>query len=882
MKICFHVPRAATLRRGTSLWFLALVGLVCPVASARAAQLPLTSVRYFNPYQNPTNWGGWGSAIYQGGGAIVRNVSGTVPVDNLGDARALVLDSVNPPDGWWSVFFKISGNPLNWLRTGSNPAVHLRLKWSAVPANNAWNMTVRIQAGADYSQVLNADVPLNSYMTAPSDAWQDVYIPASAFRAAQPAVDLTHVRDLVLLPAGNYTDHCILDIANMDLVPSAVPALNSYADFVKVNQVGYAPLMASKLVLVTWETNNAISTPPTYFRVVNVTSSQVVYSNLLSRFIQPEVWQAPGWTLDGDVIYQGDFGLLRTPGTYRVEVPELGASSQSFVIATNVYQSLFRDSLRFFYYSRSGMPIVAPYAEGYTRAAVHPETTHATYNYDPTRGHFNFGVNATRDVHGSWFDAGDTHVDVVNTAVACWFLLETVRDFGRNVAPLSLNLPESNSQQSDLVPLVRNALDWLQRMQNADGSVCHYVLGNPNTAAQPQQVSDVSSFAAACAAGVFAKAYTVLGGSLPPEQASNLLYSARLSWAWLTNNPIPAWPRLARLNGMDGGGWDTNPYWGATNDDHRQRAFAAVELFEATGEAAFNTYFTNVFLDQNGGSPLNGSAFGPNTTGYGSDNVIDYLRHPLNFAFMDYVQSSRAMTASVKATLQGAFQHQADVLTSYAALSGYRIPMLYPGHLYWGSSGGVLTPSAMVRARAFEWTLNTNYHETALQSLHFICGRNPVNRVFVSGYGDYLHGSDFYSQFWTDLLHEPPGYLGGNINVDGSAAPVVAEPWKRFINTQDADMTEPGIYWNSAFAWLAGYAANDATPPSLQIAPTNAGIRLSWPLRSAPFTLSSTTNLTAPIAWTPVTNQPGLSSRVWQVFLPTAPANPIFYRLRSL
>jgi hypothetical protein len=306
-----------------------------------------------------------------------------------------------------------------------------------------------------------------------------------------------------------------------------------------------------------------------------------------------------------------------------------------------------------------------------------------------------------------------------------------------------------------------------------------------------------------------------------------------------------------------------------------------VELFEATGETAFNTYFTNVFLNQNGGSPLNGSAFGPNTTGYGSDNVIDYLRHPLNFAFMDYIQSSRAVTASVKATLQGAFQHQADVLTNYAALSGYHIPMLYPGHLYWGSSGGVLAPSAMVLARAFEWTLDNNYHETALQSLHFISGRNPVNRVFVSGYGDYLHGSDFYSQFWTDLLHQPPGYLGGNINVDGSAAPVVAEPWQRFINTQDADMTEPGVYWNSAFAWLAGYAANDAAAPSLQIAPAIGGIRLSWPLRSAPFALSSATNLSAASAWTSLTNQPGLSGRVWQVFLPSAPANPNYYRLHA-
>ena len=162
------------------------------------------------------------------------------------------------------------------------------------------------------------------------------------------------------------------------------------------------------------------------------------------------------------------------------------------------------------------------------------------------------------------------------------------------------------------------------------------------------------------------------------------------------------------------------------------------------------------------------------------------------------------------------------MLTNYTALSGYRIPMLYPGHLYWGSSGGVLAPSAMVLARAFEWTGNTNYHEAAVQALHFICGRNPVNRVFVSGYGDYQHSSDFYSQFWTNLLQQPPGYLGGNINVDGSALPVVEHPWKRFINTQDADMTEPGVYWNSAFAWLVGYAVNDATLPELN-ATSSAG-----------------------------------------------------------
>jgi hypothetical protein len=108
------------------------------------------------------------------------------------------------------------------------------------------------------------------------------------------------------------------------------------------------------------------------------------------------------------------------------------------------------------------------------------------------------------------------------------------------------------------------------------------------------------------------------------------------------------------------------------------------------------------------------------------------------------------------------------------------------------------------------------------------CGRNPVNRVFISGYGDYLHGSDFYSQFWTHPVQQPPGYLGGNINVEGSSQPVVTDPWKRFINTQVADMTEPGVYWNSALAWLAGYVRNDALPLLMQI---SRRLRQGWAFR---------------------------------------------------
>jgi endoglucanase len=854
------------MRRRFSSIFLLVVGLLTFPARA---ELPLASVHYFNPYQNPTNWDGWGSTIYQGNGATVVNITNTVPVTNVNGQAAMVLNAINPPGAYWNVLFKVSGNPLNWLRTGSDPALHLRLNWSAIPANKAWNMTVALLGGT-----VTANVPLNNYVTASTNSWQDIYISSSDFLASQPALDLTHVWQVALLAAGNYLDHCILNIAALDVVPSTTQT--NYTEFAKVDQLGYPPLESSKIGLISWE-SGAITTPPTTFQIVNAGSSQTVLTGAVTPFIQPNIWQAPGWTLDGDVNYQADFGALRTPGAYILELPELGVSSLPFVIETNVYQKLFRDTLRFFYFSRASVPIVSPFAEGTTRAAVHPETTNASYNYDPADGHFNFGTNTTRDAHGCWFDAGDTHIDVPDTTVACWFLLETARDFGSNVPAYWLDLPESTNGQNDTIPLIYNALDWLERMQNADGSVNHYIMGNPNTAAQVQQVSDVSSFATACAAGSFAKAYTVLGPSLPPAQSADLLARAQLAWSWLQNNPSMVQPRLPLQNGVDPGADDTS--WGDATFDNQCRAYAAVELFVATGQAVYNNYFVSQF-NQNGGSPLNGSVFGANTTGYGSDNVITYLNHVLNFAFMDYARNTGGGNGSIQASLQAAFQHQADVLTNYTGLSGYRIPMLYPSHLYWGSSGGVLAPSAMVLARAWQWTGQIAYHAAAIQALHFICGRNPVNRIFASGYGNYQQGSDFYSQFWTNLLQQPPGYIGANINVAGSAAPDVTYPWKCFIDSQDADMTEPGVYWNSAVAWLAGYVANDSTPPTLQAVPAAGRLSIAWPVRSASYLLYQTTNLLSTSAWVGVTNPVVQSNNLWIVNIaPSSTAT--YYRLKA-
>ena len=75
----------------------------------------------------------------------------------------------------------------------------------------------------------------------------------------------------------------------------------------------------------------------------------------------------------------------------------------------------------------------------------------------------------------------------------------------------------------------------------------------------------------------------------PPAQSADLLARAQLSWSWLQANTNMVQPRLPLQNGVDPGADDTS--WGDATFDHRCRAFAAVELFEATGQAPFNTFF---------------------------------------------------------------------------------------------------------------------------------------------------------------------------------------------------------------------------------------------------------------------------------------------------
>src|SRR5205807_6515852 len=61
--------------------------------------------------------------------------------------------------------------------------------------------------------------------------------------------------------------------------------------------------------------------------------------------------------LAGDRVWHADFSDVRAPGAYYLDDPANRARSFTFGIGDDVYRPVLRDSVRTFYYQRSGTPI---------------------------------------------------------------------------------------------------------------------------------------------------------------------------------------------------------------------------------------------------------------------------------------------------------------------------------------------------------------------------------------------------------------------------------------------------------------------------------------------------------------------------------------------
>ncbi len=251
--------------------------------------------------------------------------------------------------------------------------------------------------------------------------------------------------------------------------------------------------------------------------------------------------------LCGDRVWYADFSDVRASGSYYLYDPANRVRSFPFRIADDVYRLVLRDSVRTFYYQRSGTPILAQYGGNWHHRGgqLGPEQDRAA-RY--TQGGESLG--RPRDLLGGWFDAGDPNKYVPYLETTLFDLLWAYELHPR-IFPDDTTIPESGNGVPDLLDEVKWELDWLLKMQDTDGGVFNRVAGRsfdngpdpPNTDRQPRFYSAKTTWATATAAASFAQAtrvYVRYDRTFPG-------YSDRLRGAARgpgpTSRPTPRWIR---------------------------------------------------------------------------------------------------------------------------------------------------------------------------------------------------------------------------------------------------------------------------------------------------------------------------------------------------
>ena len=438
------------------------------------------------------------------------------------------------------------------------------------------------------------------------------------------------------------------------------------------------------------------------------------------------------------------------------------------------------------YLSRCGTAVDAEFAgERFHHAACHLN--------DAALDHAGKGASHHQDGVGGWHDAGDYNKYTVNGAFTVGMLLRAWEDHQAKLESLKLNIPESSNNTPDFLDEIRWELDWLLKMQMADGSVHHKLsalnfCGNimPEAETDTRYFSPPGSAATADFIAVMAHAARVFR-AYDAAFADRCLAAAEKSAAFLKANPESNHPELKAFST---GGYQA--------DDADDRLWAYAELWETTGSTDSLAEFEKLAA---AARDLPGRHGGLIESNWDWQNLR-------NLALFTYVLSKRP---GRDPKLVDSIQRSLAASTSNIAAAADRDPYRRPlgSHYFWGCNGAVarqainLNCDTRVRVQLGDKTENglaaaARNRATTLDALNYIFGHNPFGRSFVTGLGhdpprqphDRRSAADKASQPW-------PGNLVGG-------------PWPTATDWhddyEDYKTNEIAINWNGALIYaLAGF-----------------------------------------------------------------------------
>lgn len=477
-------------------------------------------------------------------------------------------------------------------------------------------------------------------------------------------------------------------------------------------------------------------------------------------------------------VWTADFSEVRAAGRYFLRLPD-GECSYSFDIAEDVYKNCLDVVTKAFYFLRCGCGLDEKYAGVFKHGKCHTGTA---IEWDDH--------SVTADMTGGWHDAGDYGRYVTAGACALAHLLYAYRYFPAVFKNQYLNIPESGGNEPDLLAECRVELDWIMKMQRADGAVYHKLTTKghapfimPEKDIWQLYMLPPSSMATADAAAVLALASGIYA-EFDLDYSAKLLERSLLSYSWLEENPDYLFENRKECT--------TGGY--GERDDRDNRFWAAAELYALTGEDRYHVDMLKYDDSENSWVSL----------GYADMHGLAKL------AYINCEKGDR----SIKERYISDFIAAADAICDEICRGGYRCS-LEEAHFGWGSNMTVLK-NAMILLLADELGGTKKYEEFAADQIHYLLGKNALAFSYVSGIGENCLKQPHLRPAHADGIDECiPGMVSGGPNwyrMDPFAKELVPEgtaPMKSFVDVFTCySLNEITIYWNSPAVFVLAHFNN--------------------------------------------------------------------------
>jgi endoglucanase len=578
-----------------------------------------------------------------------------------------------------------------------------------------------------------------------------------------------------------------------------------------VNQAGYLPTLTK----IFYSSSSADS-----FYVIESSTGTIKFRDELYFSITNDA--ATGLTL-----YAGDFSTLQTAGNYFILLSN-GDSSHTFTISSNVYDDVYKKSLKGYYFQRCGTALLQPHAGVYYHSICH----------NPGDGfyHSSTGQSGFRLSTGGWHDAGDYGKYVVNSGITVGTLLLAYESFPEKFNQDNLNIPESGNGVPDLLDEVRYELEWLLKMQNENGGVYFKITKEQfESFIMPQNDSGIryihvlSSTATGNFAAMMARAAR-LYHSIDTTFSNNCLIAATLAWSFLVSNPT-----IVPIGGFKNPAGTVTGEYGDTNDSD-ERLWAAAELYETTGLSDYHNYFITNY------------ATGGIISGTMSWNKVK------NLALLTYLNTARSgASQTAKNQIKNSLVSYANTLLGSASTNGFGVT-INPGEYNWGCNSDVLN-KALLLFYAYEQTDNNSYFQIASMQLNYIIGTNAHNISFITGVGTNSVMHPHHRPSVADGVINPvPGLLAGGpdqylddpvlqSHFNSSTPPALC-----YIDDVGSYASnEIAINWNAPLVFVSGYfngqGSTSVEDQSFNILPDKFELNQNYP---NPFNPSTKIKYTIP------------------------------------